>query len=66
MTPEERLAVVESQVSDMRADVARMSDKIDRLTEAANKGRGAVAVLVSAGTIGGSIIGWLASHFNFH
>lgn len=36
--------------------------KIDGLTMLANRGRGALSVLVTAGGVGGAVLGWFADH----
>lgn len=66
MTDAERIAVLETQQAALGAAVVRMEAKIDQLTEAAARGRGAVAVLLALGGSVGSVLGWLAGHINFH
>lgn len=65
-TDAERLAVLETRQTALEATFARMESKIDQLTADANRGKGAIAVLISIGTIFGGVIGWLASRISFH
>lgn len=70
MTDAERIAVLETQQATTTATLARMENKIDELNDAANKGKGAVAVLLAAGSLFGGVVGaigaWILSHINFH
>ena len=66
MTVEERIAVLETQQINLNIAFSRMEKKIDDLTEAANKGKGAVAVLIGVGSIFGGLVSWLLTHINFH
>lgn len=66
MTDAERIAVLETQQAALGAAFVRMEAKIDQLTEAANRGKGAVAVLLALGGGVGTVLGWLAGHVNFH
>ena len=62
----ERIAILETRQTVLEATFARMESKIDQLTADANRGKGAVAVLIGIGSIFGGAVGWIASHINFH
>lgn len=75
MTPEERdrLTKVEAQneeqrrvIGEIRDDIRALLAKVEILTADANKGRGALAVLVTSGGVAGVFVGWLASHISLH
>lgn len=60
VTPEERLVRLETQMADQREDMKTLIKKVEDLTAAANKGRGAIAVFVTGGAIFGAIVSWIA------
>ncbi|HZS84245.1 MAG TPA: hypothetical protein VFA50_15330 [Stellaceae bacterium] len=70
MTPEERdrLARVEERVANIGADLAEISDKLDRLIAAANMGRGAWWAVLRLGGILivlGGAFGWVTDHWTW-
>lgn len=75
MTPEERdrLTKAEAQLEEqrrvndeIRETLKSLLAKVEALTAEANKGKGALAVIVTASGTLGALISWAISHLTFH
>lgn len=71
MTPDERdrltrvetyMDSVKNAILDQKRALERLSEDIEKLTAAANKGRGAVAVLLGLGSVIGGTLTWGLQH----
>lgn len=63
----ERLAILETQVSEMKATQESIDQKLDTLIALRNKGAGVfwlITAVFSTGTIG--VIAWIANSFRTH
>jgi hypothetical protein len=62
MTAEERLARVETLVAEQKEDIRLLTEKVDRLLEAAHMGKGAWWLILRLGVVIAALVGaaaWL-------